>query len=107
MHDQAATVSATVCARPEAGKTFDVLVGALQIVAQRVESAGGIVGHIKAYARSGEAFAHASVTDAQHAPASEGETALALDPNVQCQLVAIALLVDLDSLEEAVFDALA
>lgn len=107
LHDQAATVSATVRAQAEADKSFEALVAALKLIAQRVESAGGIVGHIKAYARAGESFAHASVTDAQLAPACEGDVNLVLGPDVQCQLVAIALLVDLDVLEEIVLEYLA
>ena len=107
VHDQAATVSATVRAKAEAGKTFGALVAAQKLIAQHVESTGGIVGHIKAYVRAGESFAHASVTDAQHAPACEGDAGLVLGPDVQCQLVAIALLVDLDVLEEIVLESLA
>lgn len=106
VHDQASTVSATIHAQLASGVTFETLVEALQDVAQQVESAGAIVGHIKAYARSGESFAHASATDAQHAPACEGDTNLLLDSDVQCQLVAIALLIELDELEQIVVSQL-
>ena len=68
--------------------------------------AGMHVGHIKAYARMGDAFAHASATDAQHAPACEGDTDLLLDSDTQCQLVAIALLIELDDLEQIVVSQL-
>ena len=105
-HEQASTVSATIHAQASAGKTFETLVDALQAIAQQVEAAGGIVGHIKAYARAGESFVHASSTDAQHEPACEGDACTALTPDVQCQLVAIALLIDLDQLEEIVVAAL-
>lgn len=106
VHDQAATVSATIHAQSESSVTFDTLIMALQDIAQRVESEGAIVGHIKAYARSGESFAHASATDAQHAPACDGDSQLPLASDVQCQLVAIALLIDLPELEQIVLSAL-
>lgn len=106
VHDQASTVSATIHAQSDSGKSFEALVGALQTVAQRVESAGAIVGHIKAYARSSESFAHASVTDAQHSPACEGDVDLLLSSDVQSQLVAIVLLINLDELEHIVVEAL-
>ena len=104
VHDQAATVSATIHANPDAGKAFQALVDALRDIACKVEAAGGIVGHIKAYARTEDSFAHASVTDAQHAPACEGDLQLPLGLDVQCQLVAIALLIDLEQLERIVTD---
>ena len=106
VHDQAATVSATICALPGSATTFEALVEALGSVAKRVESAGGIVGHIKAYARTGESFVHASATDAQHAPSCEGDARMPLKPETHCQLVAIALLIDLEQLEQIVVDAL-
>ena len=100
-------MSATVRAKTEAGKTFEALPGALQVIAQRVEAADGIVGHIKAYARADESFARASATDAKRAPACEGDAGLVLGPDAQCQLVAVALLVDLDILEETALESLA
>ena len=106
VHDQASTVSATIHAQSGSGVTFETLVEALQGVAQQVESAGALVGHIKAYARMGDSFAHASATDAQHAPACEGDTDLLLDSDTQCQLVAIALLIELDDLEQIVVSQL-
>jgi len=106
VHDQAATVSVTIDAQADAGKTFQELVDALREIALQVESAGGIVGHIKAYAREGGAFAHASATDAQHAPACEGDASLVLGPATNCQLVSIALLIDLAQLEQIVLAAL-
>jgi len=106
VHDQASTVSATIHAQSGSGVTFETLVEALQGVAQQVESAGAIVGHIKAYARMGDSFAHASATDAQHAPACEGDTGMLLDSDTQCQLVAIALLIELDELERIVVSQL-
>ena len=106
VHDQASTVSATIHAQSDLGVTFETLVEALRGVAQEVEFAGAIVGHIKAYARSGESFAHASATDAQHAPACEGDVGMLLSSDTQCQLVAIALLIELDELERIVVSQL-
>ncbi len=106
VHDQASTVSATIHAQSGSGVTFETLVEALQGVAQQVESAGAIVGHIKAYARMGDSFAHASATDAQHAPACEGDVGMLLSSDTQCQLVAIALLIGLDELERIVVSQL-
>jgi len=106
VHDQAATVSATIRAQSGSAATFEVLVEGLRSVAQHVESAGGIVGHIKAYARADGSFVHASATDAQHEPSCEGDASLPLGPEVCCQLVAIALLIDLGQLEQIVVDAL-
>ena len=106
VHDQASTVSATIHAQSASGVTFETLVKALQGVAQQVESAGAIVGHIKAYARMGDSFAHASATDAQHAPACEGDVGMLLSSDTQCQLVAIALLIELDDLEQIVVSQL-
>ncbi len=96
----------TYTTKPRPAATFEVLVEALKSVAQHVESAGGIVGHIKAYARAGDSFVHASATDAQHEPSCEGDASLSLGPEVHCQLVAIALLIDLEQLEQIVVGAL-
>ena len=106
VHEQASTVSATIPAHAESGKTFEALIEALRITSENIEAAGGIMGHIKAYARSGESFAHASATDAQHEPTCEGDVQLPLEPDVQTQLVAIALLIGLDDLESIVVEAL-
>jgi len=106
MHDQASTVSATLCAQADSGRTFEALVGALRTVAHASELAGGIVGHVKGYARAGESFVHASVTDAQHAPACEGDAQLPLNLDTQIQLVAIVLLIDQSELECIVVKAL-
>ena len=106
VHDQASTVSATIHARSDSGRSFGDIVEALQVVAQKVEEQGAIVGHIKAYARTADSFSHASTTDAQRMPSSEGDLQMALGPDVQCQLVVIALLVDLDVLEQIAIAAL-
>ena len=106
VHDQASTVSATINARAETGKTFETLVQAMRDIARQAELSGGIIGHIKAYARAADSFAHASATDAQHAPSCEGDVQMPLSPGVQCQIVAIVLLIDLDQLERMVVDVL-
>lgn len=106
VHEQASTVSATICARADSAKCFDALVAALQAMAREAESAGGIIGHIKGYARDGESFVRASITDAQHAPICEGDAQLPLGSGAQVQLVAIVMLIDLDELERIVAGAL-
>ena len=44
VHDQASTVSATLCSQADSGRTFEALVGALQTVAHEAELAGGTGG---------------------------------------------------------------
>ena len=98
MHDQAATVSMAIC--PDEGKSmsFQVLVNALCDIAAGVEAMGGIVGHIKAFARDGDVFAHASVTEAGRIASKEGDADSSFGPEADVQLVAIALLVGQDEL---------
>ena len=93
MHDQAATVSLAIC--PAEGETFAFarLVDAMRDIASASESAGGIVGHVKAFAREGDTFAHASVTAAGLEPACEGDAAESFGDEADIQLVAIVLLV--------------
>ena len=97
-HEQTATVSMGFFPKAGCQVAFSDLVGFMQAIARLAEDAGGIVGHIKAFARHGEAFAHASVTSADLAPACEGELSLVLGPGFDVQLVAIALLVGQDEL---------
>ena len=110
MHDQAATVSAALC--PDEGSviSFEQLVSALSSIASNAEAAGGIIGHIKAFAREEDVFAHASSTDASRKPDVEGDTAASFGPEADIQLVAIALLIDQDELisicKRAIVDAL-
>ena len=66
----------------------------LQAVCAEIEAAGGIVGHIKAFASQDDAFAHASVTEANRKPDLEGDVAAPFGPDADIQLVAIALLLD-------------
>lgn len=106
MHDQAATVSATIKLNEGATGKFEQLTSALQAIAERAEASGGIVGHIKGYAETGEGFAHASCTDAALGVTTQGDPALALDSSSQIQLVAIVMLVDLHDLQHIVADAL-
>ena len=97
-HEQAATVSMVLC--PAAGKAvvFGDVVQLMRQVADRAEAAGGIVGHVKALARQGDAFAHASVTAAYLEPAVEGDASLKYGEQADIQLVAIVLLVSQDKL---------
>lgn len=100
MHDQAATVSVAIC--PNGGETFafERLLAAMVEIAKRAEDIGGIVGHIKGFARDEKAFARASVTEAKASPDSEGDLAAAFGDDADIQLVSIVLLID----EEALID---
>ena len=93
MHEQAATVSIAIC--PDEGETlaFQTLVEAMCAIAVQAEALGGVVGHIKAFAQEGDAFAHASVTAADLAPDSAGSTSASFGAEADIQLVAIVLLV--------------
>ena len=98
MHDQAATVSMAVC--PDEGKAmaFADLVAALDGIASRVEEAGGIVGHVKAFACESDFFARASVTQAGMGADCEGDAGQSFGPEADIQLVAIALLLGQEEL---------
>ena len=98
MHDQAATVSASIC--PDEGKelAFGALVSALRFMAARAEEAGGIVGHVKAFAKEGASFAHASVVAADAEPTLEGDPSLSFGEEADIQLVCIVLLVGQEEL---------
>ena len=98
MHDQAATVSAALCPDDGSAISFEQLVSALSAIASNVEDTGGIIGHIKAFAREEETFAHASVTDAGRKPDIEGDITASFGPEADIQLVAIALMISQDEL---------
>ena len=106
VHDQASTVSVTVEVSEGAALAFTAIIDVLCEIARNVESEGGVVGHIKAFAREGDAFAHASVTAADLPPEQEGDCARAFTHGASIQFVAIALLVDLHDLEQFVQRAL-
>lgn len=93
-HDQAATVSLAICPDEGASISFGNLADTLCDIAAEIEAAGGIVGHIKAFASQDGAFAHASVTEANRKPDLEGDVAVPFGPDADIQLVAIALLLD-------------
>ena len=97
-HDQAATVSMTLC--PDAGERipFGKIVEKMEAVARIAEDAGGIVGHIKGFAREDEAYAHASVTEAGRAAECEGDLSASFGENADIQLVFIVLLIGCDDL---------
>ena len=90
-HDQATTVSVAIC--PGEGETmaFADLAAVLEGIACRVEEAGGIVGHIKAFAREDDYFARASVTQAGVEANCDGDIGRSFGPDADIQLVAIAL----------------
>ena len=106
MHDQAATVSATIKLDEGATMQFSQLASAMQTIADRSEEASGIVGHIKGYAGVGESFVHASCTDAAQGVTTQGDSSLALDADSTIQLVAIVMLLDLHDLQSIVTTAL-
>lgn len=97
-HDRAMTVSVAICPDEGASIGFGELVGALRSIASGIEAAGGIVGHVKAFARQDGAFAHASATEAGREPDCEGDASFAFGPDADVQLVAIALLLGQDEL---------
>ena len=101
-HEQAAVVSASIEPAPESELTFGVLVKAMQRVASEVEASGGVVGHIKAFARDDGDFAHASVLAADQNPESEGDLNMPLSSDADVQLAAIALLISRQELLEIV-----
>ena len=93
-HEQAATVSMNIHPKEESPITFADLVNIMQEIACASEREGGIVGHIKAFAKRGEAFARASVTAADVPPTCDGDQSLELDTSAEIQLAALVLLVD-------------
>ena len=93
-HEQAATVSAGIHPNETSSTSFSDLVNCMQAIASSIEQAGGIVGHIKAFAKQEDAFARGSVTAANLPPSCDGDLALRLAPATEIQLVAIALLID-------------
>lgn len=105
-HEQAATVSMAIRPNAKCEAAFSDLVAIMQQIARASEDAGGIVGHIKAFVRQGDAFAHASVTAADLSPTYEGDRALVLGESADIQLVAIVLLVGQDDLLAICKDAL-
>lgn len=104
-HDGTATVSFTV--RPEAVPVpFADVVAKMQSIASEVEERGGIVGHIKAIARTEGAFARASVTASYLEPSFEGAPDFLCPAGTDLQIAVIALAIDQKDLIEACKHAL-
>ena len=97
-HDQAMTVSVAICPAEGASIVFEDLVATLRGIASGIEDAGGIVGHVKAFARQDGSFAHASTTEAEREPDCEGDVSSPFGPDADVQFVAIALLLGRDEL---------
>ncbi|MBQ9003239.1 MAG: hypothetical protein IJ087_15425 [Eggerthellaceae bacterium] len=97
-HEQAATVSLDIHPKTGNAIAFSSLVDSMKTIADEAETAGGVVGHIKAYARDGVSFAHASVTAPDLPPVCEGNVQASFGADATIQLVSIVLLVDLDDL---------
>lgn len=97
-HEQAATVSLRI--RPKSGETvpFEIIVDAVRTIAANAEAAGGIIGHVKAFAREGDAFARVSATAADLPLDCKGALDVRFGKSANIQLVAIVLLIDLDQL---------
>ncbi len=93
-HEQAATVSLNIQPVEGARFAFAQLLSAMAVIAREAEAQDGIVGHIKAFAREGDAFAHASVTASDLPLESEGDVEALFGPDATIQLVAIVLLID-------------
>lgn len=104
-HEQAATVSLHIHPREQA-LSFARTVELMQEFARSVEDAGGIVGHIKAFAKQGDTFTHASVTAADLAPTCEGDPQLELGMEADVRLAAIVLLISQDDLLAITKDAI-
>ena len=97
-HEETATVSMDIEPHVDSALSFSDIVTLMQAVASAVESAGGIVGHIKAFARRDDAFVHASVTASYLDPECEGDTEICLDTATELQLAVIALLIEREQL---------
>lgn len=97
-HEQAATVSLDIVPKAGSAISFESLVAAMQAIAVGAEEAGGIVGHLKAYARQDDAFAHASVTAPNLPPTCEGDITTRFGEAATIQLVSIVMLIDQDAL---------
>ena len=106
-HEQAATVSMRIHPADGATIAFADIIAALQRIARAAEDVGGIVGHIKGFAKQGDAFAHASVTAADLDPTTEGDPALTFGASADIQLAAIVLLVSQNDLLALCKEALA
>ena len=107
MHDQAATVSVDIEVNNACTLRFGDIVEAMQAIAKAAEDAGGIIGHIKAFARQGDEFAHASVTASDIEPTCEGLSISPLGHAAEIQLVAIVMLVEQEDLLAICKDVLA
>lgn len=93
-HEQAATVSMDIHPTGCSQIDFTDLVAIMQDIASASERKGGIVGHVKAFAKQGGAFARASVTAGDLAPTCDGDQSGAFGESAEVQLVAIVLLID-------------
>lgn len=105
-HEQAATVSMDLRPHGGCGKGFSDLVAVMQGIARAAESAGGIVGHIKAFVKQGDSSARASVTAAELPPTCDGDQSMSFGDRTDIQLVAIVLLVSETELLEICKEAL-
>ena len=105
-HEQAAAVSLRVQVKHDALLPCERIVRLLQDIAARAAASGGVVGHIKGFARQAGATFRVSVTAAGLEPSCEGNRSLPFDSSADIQLVAIVLLLPQEVLQVLVRQAL-
>lgn len=103
-HDQASVITVTVKLLAGQEVPFSKLVAVAQQAARDVEAAGGIVGHIKGFAREGDTYAHVSITDSALPATESGDVAASFTEHAEIQFVLIAMLVTLNDLRGVIED---
>lgn len=101
-HHEATVVSTTVTTAPAFGVSVSALADGLERLAERIEAAGGFVGHLKAFAAQGSSFVRVSVTDAREHAFVQGDEAFVVQGDCCLQVVAIAFVGDAAVLENDV-----
>ena len=104
-HEQAAVASMLLQVEPGGSVAFSTVVAYLQALAERAEAAGGIVGHIKAFAREGELFANASVTSTDATEVDPAVLPFEFGSGADIQLVAIVLCLEPEALLDLVLQS--
>lgn len=89
-HDETAVVSAGLVVSEGARVPFSSLTRILEEIALGIEGRGGVVGHIKASVRAGDAVARISVTQAAQGATFVGSSIDSLDADAEVEFVAIA-----------------
>lgn len=94
VHEQAAVASVVLDIGDSVELPLEYIVTVMGRIARLSESAGGIVGHIKARITNGEQMGHISVVDAANPAVVEGSLPEVLDSSFSIELAAIILLLD-------------